>query len=324
MARAVVIAALVASVPALAGCGPAVDASYPGEPLFLVRGNLRALTQHSGVIDDPELARTLRLAVIWSAPNADSTGSIDDTPITAGTATDFTVGVFEEPSPSTWRTLATGAVALGELAVYGDRDGDARLDPDEVIYGASTTLVAFSPDGAADPWLAAPLAPGFHLLLPSGPCNVAPTRLFAPPSDTVGIYVGLAYDVASMYFAPGCVAAAARTSTCAPLATIRYLCRYGPRPAELCAECEYLLFPWGAEPAVCDAWRDRCVLGNYGQDECASERTVCLAGEPAPVTACDLPCACEAYVAWCLDETGSEDGCAAKGAACDWLAPDGG
>ncbi|MFO0750891.1 MAG: hypothetical protein U1F43_35250 [Myxococcota bacterium] len=313
------------------GCGdPAADASYPGEPLTELAGRL-AVRSADG--SGPDLAPwpDLRLAVLWgpgddsAAPagttDAANDGARDDTPIVAADATTFTLAIYRAPPERSWRVLERGRLALGQIVAYGDLDGDGRLEPDEPLFGAARALVAFSPEGAAGALLGVPLDRGFHLLMPSAPCDVAALRLVEPSQlDVLHVDLDRAFDARHLFFDPACSDdLTAFDGVCPDPATVRWVCRYGPPAPALCGSCEYLLFPEGSGPGACGAWTEHCLDRDiFPPEVCLDEASVCRAGEPARAAPCDLACACDKAVAWCQSLGPLALACQRQRAACMW------
>lgn len=156
----------------LVGCsGGLVDASYRGEPLFSVRGQVLqvqdiALTEHP-----------VRVALFWSPTgqtDLDPTQLSEQPAVAVGISfpAAFTLNVFEPPAEAQMRPDGT---AIGVVLVYQDRNGDGQLNAGELIGGASDRAIVYTREGvpaAASPTRDA-LQPGFQLVRVPSSCGEA-------------------------------------------------------------------------------------------------------------------------------------------------------
>lgn len=158
----------------IAACDPQADASYPGEPLITLRGQVRS----SGALP------ALEAAMLWQRGDPPATGDQDlatRAPVQSGFPATFTAHLYHPPPAAARRTLAPGepvyarasaaAVPQGIAAEQlggapsasapGGVPGSYGIDPNHwVVYLAAdvprASLTAW--------WLGAALPGGFHLL----------------------------------------------------------------------------------------------------------------------------------------------------------------
>ncbi len=316
---------------ALAACGdPAFDSAFAGRPLMTITGTSRGSTP-----SDPRLDGSLgalRMALVWGPAEVGAGAPLAIDPLAVDalvpeTGASFSLALHTPPVAFHLRSAAAGRYALGELIVYVDRDGDQAPDPSEPVVGGSRWRVAWTPDGASGRPLSAELAAGFHLVRASGPCDAEPLQLVpAPPGEEITVELGSLYDPAERFFGPTCreAATALGISYCPYFEGARWLCRYEPeRDPAMCARCQRYVFPLGASPETCDAWRARCLADpppfrSNEQRDCEPEWRACQAGEPPPADPCDLACACAADLAACLAEGLDPAFCTGKNEGCVW------
>ncbi len=152
-------------------CDPQADASYPGEPLITLRGQVKS----SGALP------ALEAAMLWQRGDPPSTGDQDlatRAPVQTGFPATFTAHLYHPPPAAARRTLAAGepvyarasaaavpkgiaAEQLGAtLAAAGAFPGYG-IDPNHWVVYLDTDVSAASLTAW---WLGAPLYAGFHLL----------------------------------------------------------------------------------------------------------------------------------------------------------------
>ncbi|MFO0750890.1 MAG: hypothetical protein U1F43_35245 [Myxococcota bacterium] len=189
-----------------------------------------------------------------------------------------------------------GRLALGQVVVFDDRDGDGGYGRGERLMGIGQDLVVvFSRAGASGAAIGV-VAPGFHHRA-SAPCDGGP-RFADGDAHACTLVIDsapqrlLRFDCGPDY-------------PCEGLTELRFLCRWDPDD-ERCATCAGAVFPPEATPADCDAWLPGC-LATYPPDECRAEWRTCSDGEPP----CDRSCLCQHRVGECM-QLGDEAQCRMK------------
>ncbi|MFO0746797.1 MAG: hypothetical protein U1F43_14160 [Myxococcota bacterium] len=210
-----------------------------------------------------------------------------------------------DPPPAeavrTWEGIS-GAVALGQLAVYDDQDGDGRFTPkvDLVVGIGLDTVIVYAPTGAHGP-LIGDFGRGFHHMAPAE-CPASP-RL-AGPAVAVGS-LGI-YKEATDFFPLVCKVPTA----CQGATEIRHFCRYLP-DSSWCRDCGACVFPVGSTPTQCDDWLPGCET-MCPSDECQAEYAICIAGEPP----CDTICECQNVYDDCIVKADDPAKCSEKYGDC--------
>lgn len=120
-------------------CGETlVDSDYSGTPLFTLQGVVGGPTEVP--LESGALVTT---AMFWSpqGPTARSYGELVEQLGTASAAPvprPYVMNLFDEPGPQHLYTTPSGArYALGRVVAYLDTNRNGRLDPSELILGAS-------------------------------------------------------------------------------------------------------------------------------------------------------------------------------------------
>ncbi|MFO0751608.1 MAG: hypothetical protein U1F43_38975 [Myxococcota bacterium] len=264
----------------------------------------------------------MRGGILWSAPGQaallDERGVVGVRPEGR-----FDLDVYAPPPDRFLRSAARGAVALGQVVFYADRDGDGRRSDGDGWLGGSDVLVAWSPGGAGGGLVVGELPAGLSLVRASAPCDVAPLLVHATrPHDPLAVSVLPDQPSSVLFSDAGCAAALDDDhAVCQSLSGTRWWCRYGPASGDLCARCEHLVFPVDATSAVCDAWYQHCATDlrqRFREPECWSEWRLCTAGEPPPLRSCDLECACDQLAAYCDGTPDPAMQCPSELAGCDW------
>ncbi len=129
---------LLLSLLAPLGCGDAlVNASYRGEPIFVVQGRIESFTAPAGIRFEDY---TVLASLFW-VTDLDSQGALVEQPsVSAQVAFPATIElrVFEAPRPEHFLVLAEGVkVAFGALLVYVDVDRNGRYSEGDRLIGGS-------------------------------------------------------------------------------------------------------------------------------------------------------------------------------------------
>lgn len=263
--QALASAVALASLAALCACGDgARGPGYLGEPLVT-----RRCAVH---FDDPQLADTpLRVGVAWIADDGGARHA-DDTPLEASLGGTVDVHVVSPPTSDlvlAWPDT-TGGLAVGQIVVWRDDDGDERFDPevDPVVGTDADEVIVWAPLGAVVSGVGT-LAAGYHTLNTYG-CTADGRHGFSAQA---------ADDGCDLYVLPKFAAPFPRA--CAPLepgpcddlAALRARCAEAPDDPP-CQKCAAGLFPMGATPEECDAWQRRCEE-SFDPAQCASEAAIC-------------------------------------------------
>lgn len=293
----------------------AADASYKGEPLDRIAG---VVAVDTATVELDAFGGDLRVTLWWSTGGGGALPPERDVAPVGAFPADFVLDLFETPPPERLASFAdaTGQLALGQLVVYLDEDGDHAWNADvEPVYGlADQMIVAYTPAGFAGP-LTGSLAKGFHHLVPT-PCSTRTTLRFAGPAPertTIAIYPKpLGSDIKASLFELACEVTPA--PDCQGLTAIRQACRQDPSGPD-CERCADGIFPAGATPEQCDAWLAQCNT-KYFQDECGAEWKACTTGNDPGVPACDKACVCEASRGECHKAGLPDDVCDTKYADC--------
>ena len=154
-------------------CDPQADASYPGEPLITLRGQVKS----SGTLP------ALEAAMLWQRGDPPSTGDQDlatRAPVQTGFPATFVAHLYHPPPAAARRTLAPGEIVYARASAAAVPQGIAA----EQLGGAPAPSSAGAPPGyGIDPnhwvvyldadapvasltawWLGAALGKGFHLM----------------------------------------------------------------------------------------------------------------------------------------------------------------
>lgn len=274
--------AMLATVLAMTSCDGARDRSFRGVTLF-------ELT----VDASNDQARELALFVRWG----DGRAIVDRPLVSSGDLSRLSLAVVDTPPDALLRDADEGRFALGEILV----SAQGRL------FGrALDVLLAFSPAGAVGGPIDGALAPGFTLVYPSGPCDapdvtihglggVVPSLTFAPGDEP--------FDEGTLFSSPTCKSQLSERLDCRAFAAVRWWCRHdGADPEAWCSPCEPMLFPEGADAAICGAWQAWCETVFSDAVACAGEAAVCRAQEASRASPCDLDCACRKAYDHCAAE----------------------
>ena len=153
-------------------CDPQADASYPGEPLITLRGQVK-----SGGALPP-----LEAAMLWQRGDPPSTGDQDlatRAPVQTGFPATFTAHLYHPPPAAARRRFAPGEPVYARATAAAVPKGIAAEQLGGAMPAASGAFPGYGIDpnhwvvyldtdvGAASLtawWLGAPLSAGFHLL----------------------------------------------------------------------------------------------------------------------------------------------------------------
>ena len=136
---------LIAASAGLLGCGdPLQDATYRGEPLLTMEGEI-LLKRALG--DDADL---LRVSILWTFQAEETTDS-SDLSIETAFPSRYTLDLFLPPPDEVFTTSLDGQsrFAAGYPLLYLDEDGDGSWDigAEKVLGGTAGTYILYTADG---------------------------------------------------------------------------------------------------------------------------------------------------------------------------------
>ena len=190
------ILALLCTALATLGCNTAlVDASYHGEPLLTLQGQVQIVPTapegrgdgkpkppddkagKEGPKEGPKPvvlpAGALRLAIVWESEavenheNAAFSAFEQSVELTSQFPAGYVMTLFTPPPDAVMHKATNGAAyALGTIVAYADADGDGRFDAanDTLIGGATGRALVWAASELSAPWLREPMSKGYHRL----------------------------------------------------------------------------------------------------------------------------------------------------------------
>jgi hypothetical protein len=252
----------------VAACGDAaVDGEYRGEALFTLTGKVALDLGAVTTTDSGEL----RAALFWAKPSGSADADIFDSVTSVeqelGAASTFparyTLTIRRPPPASLIGTAADvhGRFAVALVLVYLDLNGDARWDhaTESLVGSAPDSFVLYAPEGLSGGRYG-PVRPGFHLLVEAvegHPCENAPLQ---GDAQNLLLIVDMRYPGHALADINCDGGSTEWTGACPTLDHIAGECRapVAVSEPEMCAACDGLLWPLGADRAACDAWRASC------------------------------------------------------------------
>ncbi|MFN3197182.1 MAG: hypothetical protein ACE366_02020 [Bradymonadia bacterium] len=325
----------------LAGCGdPLEDASYRGEPLLVLQGEVRV--QSTGltvdeVADLPQPASgTLRVALFWSraAEAAQQVSLIEQQAVTTSRfPARYALSLYSPPPMEVMVEApeGNGEVAVGLLLVYIDANEDGRWDPatDRLVGGARQRALVYTPSGASSPFFG-DLQPGYHRVRTAADGRAcfqqAHTDFHSETDNELPLYIDMTFptqvlidldcDGHHLEWSSICPSPEALALQCqgtdrtgdlvwqcgtCPQSPLTDIC---PPPTTLVTECP------GLDPMLCDA----CPREPDPQLDCEPAFSECRSAQPeSPL--------CEGELAICVDELNDPVRCLDYADAC-FAAPD--
>ena len=253
---------------AVGACGDAaVDGEYRGEALFTLSG---AVATEFGAVTTTD-AGELRAALFWARPSGAADASLFES-VTAveqelGAASAFPARytlTIRRPPPASLLGTSTeveGRFAIALVLVYLDLDGDARWNhaTESLVGSAAGAFILYAPDGLTGGRYGV-VRPGFHLLaaaVDGQPCQGMPVQANA---DNLSILVDMRYPGHALADLDCDGHSDEWSGACPRLEHVVQECRgsEGVRDPEMCAACDGLLWPVGADASACNTWLASC------------------------------------------------------------------
>ena len=198
------------------GCGDVLtDASYQGDPVYVVRGQI-----HSFASSDELDAAHLRASIFWNT-QGDPTkpAQLMEQPSMSAQVefpSSFAIRIFQRPQTQHWVTSAERAYAQGLVLIYDDRQGNGRYDEgtDAFLGGSLSKGLIYAPKSLSQSTLGTASAPqGFSLVALPIPC-----RLFDDISTESGSMIEETPPCQNHYSCPSDLECDLVVSLCLPVA----------------------------------------------------------------------------------------------------------